>query len=64
MEIKKDLARWETLPLTLIGRIETVRMNVLPRLLFLFQALPIVVSNSIFKMLDKTISKFVWKKEG
>lgn len=32
-EIKKDLARWEILPLSLIGRIETIRMNVLPRLL-------------------------------
>lgn len=62
-EIKKDLARWEILPLTLIGRIETVRMNVLPRLLFLFQSLPIVVSNSIFKMLDKIISKFIWKNK-
>ena len=29
----------------------------------MFQTLPIVVSNSIFKMLDKIISKFVWTKK-
>lgn len=63
MEIKKDLARWEILPLTLIERIETVRMNISPRLLFLFQSLPIVVPNYVFKMLDKIISKFIWKKK-
>ena len=39
--IKADLTRWEILPLSLIGRIETIRMNILPRLLFLFQSLPI-----------------------
>jgi hypothetical protein len=39
--IKQDLYRWTTLPLTLISRVEAVRMNVIPRLLFLFQTLPI-----------------------
>lgn len=39
-EIKADMIRWEILPLSLIGRIETIRLNVLPRLLFLFQSLP------------------------
>lgn len=31
-QIKSDLTRWEILPLSLLGRIETVRMNILPRL--------------------------------
>lgn len=49
--------------LTLIGRIETVRMNILPRLLFLFQSLPIRVHNYVFKTLDKIISKFFWQNK-
>ena len=30
-QIKSNLTRWEILPLSLLGRIETVRMNILSR---------------------------------
>ncbi len=36
-------------------------MNVLPRLLFLFQSLPIFLPKSFFNCLDKTISSFIWE---
>lgn len=49
--VKKDLQRWEVLPLSLFGRIETIRMNILPRFLFLFQSLPIWIPVSTFNML-------------
>lgn len=62
-EIKKDMERWEVLPLTLTGRVETIRMNILPRLLFLFQSLPIMVPGSTFKMLNKSITKFLWQNK-
>ena len=60
---KADLTRWEILPLSLIGRIETIRMNILPRLLFLFQSLPIYVPASTFTILDKWLSKFIWQSK-
>lgn len=59
-EIKKDLVRWEILPLSLTGRIATIRINVLPRLLFLFQSLPIKIPVSTFTILNKWLSKFIW----
>lgn len=62
-EIKNDLGRWDVLPLSLFGRIETVRMNILPRLLFLFQSIPVLVSQSTFKLLEKIISKFIWQNK-
>ena len=61
--IKADLTRWEILPLSLIGRIETIRMNVLPRLLFLFQSLPIYVPAATFTALNKWLSKFIWQSK-
>ncbi len=61
--IKKDLARWEILPLSMFGRIETVKMNILPRLLFLFQSLPVWVPVSAFNKLEKLISKFIWQNK-
>ena len=40
-----------------------MRMNVLPRLLFLFQSLPILVPQSVFKLLEKLISKCIWQNQ-
>lgn len=60
---KNDLARWDVLPLSLFGRVETVKMNILPRLLFLFQSLPVWIPSSAFNMLDKLISKFIWQNK-
>lgn len=63
--IKKDLARWEVLPLSMFGRIETVKMNILPRLLFIFQSIifPVWVPVLAFNTLEKFISKFVWQNK-
>lgn len=59
VQIKSDIARWEISPLSLLGRIQLIRMNVLPR--FLFQSLPIQVPASTFRMLDKLLSKYIWQ---
>lgn len=59
-QIKLDLKRWDSLPLSLVGRVETIKMNVLPRLLFLFQSLPLFLPKSFFKCLDKILSSFIW----
>lgn len=52
-QIKNDIIRWEVLPLSLHGKVETVKMNLLPRLFFLFQSLPVRVPISTFDMLNK-----------
>ena len=60
MEIKSDLKRWEALPLSVMGRINSIKMNILPRLLFLFQCLPIFLPKYFFHTLDQVFSKFIW----
>ena len=62
-QIKNDMIRWEILPLSLFGRVETVRMKLLPRLLFLFQSLPVGIPASIFNLLNRLISTFIWQNK-
>ena len=57
--IKSDLERWISLPISLIGRIESVRMNVLPKMLYLFQMLPIKIPKNTFNLLNRLIARFI-----
>jgi hypothetical protein len=42
-EIEEDLRRWKNLPWTWIGRINNVKMAILPKAIYRFNAIPITV---------------------
>ena len=50
---------WKTLPMSLIGRINTIKMS-LPQILYLFQSIPIYLPKKFFKKLDSDIINFIW----
>lgn len=60
-QLKKDLARWRTAYTSRIGRINAIKMNVLSRLLYVFQGLPIPVDRILFVNLKKMVTKFIWQ---
>ena len=60
VKLKADIEKWKLLPLSMVGRINAVKMVTLPRFLYLFQNLPIYLPNSFFKQLDAIILPFVW----
>ena len=62
--LKQDIKRWDLLPLSLSGRINTIKMNVLPKFLYLFQNLPIFLTKFFFSSIDKLISTFIWNKKN
>lgn len=61
-KIKEDIKRWNLISfLSLNDRIESVKMNILPRYLFLFQTLPVNIPPKDFSELNKIISRFIWQ---
>uniref|UniRef100_A0A8C5MBV1 Reverse transcriptase domain-containing protein n=1 Tax=Leptobrachium leishanense TaxID=445787 RepID=A0A8C5MBV1_9ANUR len=61
--IKCDLERWCDKPVSWMGRIHSVKMNVLPRILFLFQTLPLLLTRRDLAGLQQAIDSFVWQNK-
>lgn len=59
-QIQKDLDIWAKLQLSLIDRIAIIKINILPKLLFLFQLIPIRLGKQFFEHLNRMIGKFIW----
>uniref|UniRef100_A0AAR2LWN9 Reverse transcriptase domain-containing protein n=1 Tax=Pygocentrus nattereri TaxID=42514 RepID=A0AAR2LWN9_PYGNA len=61
--IEDDLTRWNSLPISLMGRVATIKMMILPKVNYLFLMIPNKPSIAWFKSLDSYISKFLWKSK-
>jgi hypothetical protein len=62
-EIKEDIRRWKDLPCSWRGRINIVKMAMLPKAIYIVSLISIKILMTFFSAIFKSTLKFIWEQK-